>query len=83
MKIVFIKTVGELVKLEYMLLSNWLILNMPGKGTFRIENSSIYNRLVAYDSSGNAAYKIVPAANGVDILVEDYHTGKVEMRLAA
>ncbi|MBR0467296.1 hypothetical protein IJJ53_00045 [Candidatus Saccharibacteria bacterium] len=70
-------------KLEEMLLRNGLILNMPGKGTFRIENSSIYNRLVAYDSSGNAAYKIVPAANGVDILVEDYHTGKVEMRLAA
>ena len=78
-----IKNGGKVGKLEEMLLRNGLILNMPGKGTFRIENSSIYNRLVAYDSSGNAAYNIVPAANGVDILVEDYHTGKVEMRLAA
>ena len=70
-------------KLEEMLLRNGLIAKIPGEGTFTVEDSSVYNRLVVYDSHGNAVYKVVKAANGVDMLLEDYHTSAVVMRLAA
>ena len=69
--------------LEQMLLKNGVIYRAPDGSSSYIEGSLLSNSLVVRNSSGWVTHRIERAANGVDIVVRNTSTGRVEMRMAA
>ena len=69
--------------LEEMLLKNGVIYRAPDGSSSYIEGSILSNSLVVRNSSGWVTHRIERAANGVDLVVRNASTGRVEMRMAA
>lgn len=70
-------------KLEEMLVRNGLILRQPDGSTSYLEGSILSNSLVIRSSSGWVTHRIERSANGVDLVVRNVSTGRVETRLSA
>ncbi|MBR3329345.1 hypothetical protein IKG29_02340 [Candidatus Saccharibacteria bacterium] len=67
--------------IEEMLLRNGLIYHSPDGGSSYIEGSLVSNSLVVRNSSGWVTHRIERSSNGVDLVVRNVSTGRVEMRL--
>lgn len=70
-------------KIQEMLLKNGLIYRAPDGSSSYIEGSLVSNSLVVKNSSGWVTHRIERAANGVDLVVVNSSTHRVEMRIAA
>lgn len=68
--------------LEEMLVRNGLILRQPDGSNSYIEGSLIYNSLVVRNASGYVTHRIEKAANGVDLVVRNMSTGRVETMIS-
>ena len=69
--------------LEEMLLRNGVIYRSPDGNNAYIEGSLVSNSLVVRNSSGWVTHRIERAANGVDLVVRNVATGRVETRVRA
>ena len=69
-------------KLEEMLVRNGLILRQPDGSTSYIEGSILSGSLVIRNSSGWVTHRIERASNGVDLIVVNNSTNRVESRFS-
>ena len=69
--------------LEEMLLKNGVIYRAPDGTNAYIDGSLLSNSLCVRNSSGWVTHKIERASNGVDLIVRNVNTGRVEIRMAA
>ena len=74
---------GQIIKLEEMLVSNGVICRKSDGTSSHIEGSLVSNSLVVRNSAGWVTHRIERASNGVDLVVRNTSTGFVEARLAA
>ena len=70
-------------KIQEMLLKNGVIYRLPDGSSSYIEGSLVSNSLVVRNSNGWVTHRIERAANGVDLVVINAQTRRVEMRIAA
>lgn len=68
-------------KLTEMLLQNGLLYNHTDGTQYRINGAQVTNNLTVSDPSGRVVYKVERSANGVDLILVDYATNRVVMRL--
>lgn len=68
--------------LEEMLVRNGLIYRSPDGSTAHIEGSLVSNSLVVVQG-GRVTHRVERASNGVDLIVVNTSTNRVDMRLAA
>lgn len=71
-----------MAKIEEMLLSNGVIYRGP-EGNSYIEGSLLSNSLVVRNSAGWVTHKIEKSWDGVNLIVRNVSTGRIEMTIAA